>query len=173
MKHILAICLITIAFGPSAFAVYNVGDTVENICWKDHQNKDVCLKDLKGVKVLLYNAGWCGPCNQEFQELSPQVKKYDGKAVNFISLSCSGWSHGSSPTQDFLKEWKQEHNLSFTVAASPRDCGKLFIPPTIYIPNVAIIDADGKLALAEIDPGVSGVFSKVDQLLSQNTVDPE
>lgn len=152
----------------SAFAVYKVGDVVDNMCWQDVTEKEVCLEQHKAkVRVLLYNAGWCPPCNEEFSEISPLTGEFDGQAVEFISLSASGWSKTAPPDAKFLKEWKAKHGIPFTVAGSPKDAGKQFIEPPLYIPNVAIIGKDGKLAYAEVNPGVPAILAEVRRLLAQ------
>lgn len=150
-------------------AVYEVGDTVENLCWKDVDENNFCLDSAKDeVRVLLYNTGWCPPCNSEFQELSPQVREFKNKPVKFISLSAAGWSKQSLPDTKFLNEWKNKHSLDdFVVAASPKDPGKKFFEPPIYIPNVAIIGKDGKLAYKAVNPGVNAILAQVRRLMKQ------
>lgn len=151
-----------------AFGVYEIGEVVENLCWQDVEENQICLNDSSNqVRVLLYNAGWCGPCNTEMAEISPKSKQYEGKPVKFISLSASGWKSSEPPSTPFLKEWKSKHKIPFAVAASPKDAGKKFLAPPIYIPNVVIIDPSGKLAYKEINPGVDAILEEVDRLLGR------
>lgn len=147
--------------------IYGVGDVVSDMCWKNDQNQQVCLNDFKGVRVLLYNAGWCGPCNDEFDEISPRVKEFDGKAVTFISLSGAGYSSGSQPNQSFLQSWRNRHSIpsSVVVAGSPRDYGQSFGHSAI--PNVAVIDPGGKLTFTETAPGVDATFEEVRKALME------
>ena len=165
------LCLVFVSLlSVPAFAVYEVGDAVENLCWKDAEEKTLCLEDeaLKPtVKVLLYNAGWCPPCNDELSEIAPRVTEFAGKPVTFLSLSASGWQHGSEPTMQFLKEWAAKHKITFPVLASPKDAGKKFIAPPIYIPNVAIVGKDGKLTYKAINPGVDVILDEVRSALSK------
>lgn len=151
------------------FALTQVGQTVQNFEWNDVNGQKVRLEDFKGnVRVLLYNAGWCGPCNAEFAELSRRVGAYAGKAVTFISLSSNGWTGGSAPDITFLRSWKARFRLpdSFVVAAAPRDAGINFIPPPIGIPNVAIVDKEGKLFYRAVSPGVPAILAQVNRLLA-------
>lgn len=165
MRHLTLTFLMLTAFllGASrAFGVYQVGDPVPNLCWNTSGLSQVCLDYAPGVvRVLLFNAGWCGPCNEEFKEIGPKVKEFDGKPVIFVSLSSDGWTNGSKPDSTFLREWEVKHNIPFLVAASPKDAGKKFFDPPLYIPNVAIIGKDGKLAYKAVNPGVSAVFEEV------------
>lgn len=146
-----------------ALAKYEVGDTVSDKCWDQLGGTKFCLKDAKDtVRVLLYSAGWCGPCNSEFQELVPKVREYPG--VTFISLSASGWSSSSMPSQKFLGEWKSRHSIPFVVAASPRDSGKDFFSPPFYIPAVVVIDKNDRVAYKAVSPGVSALLREVDRV---------
>lgn len=151
-----------------ANAVIEVGDAVPSQCWKTVDDSTYCTdEDWGSVRVLLYNAGWCGPCNSEFSELVPKVGKYKDKPVVFISLSSAGWTSGSTPSKQFLTEWKDKFKIPFYTAASPKDAGKKFFDPPLYIPNVAIVDRAGNLAFKAVNPGVDKIFSEVDKLLKR------
>ena len=162
----IALFLVAITMSLPAFALYNVGDSVSNLCWKNHEDKTVCLDDNKGeVHVLLYNAGWCGPCNDEFNDLVPKVGEFDKKAVKFISVSAEGWSRSSKPDVTFLKSWKKKHAIPFQVTGSYRDFGKNFFAPPQYIPAVVILDAKGKVHSAEVNPGADAIIREVRKLV--------
>jgi hypothetical protein len=168
MKSTILACLLVFAAGP-ALALYEIGDKPRNYCWKDINETDVCLDDTIEVRVLLYNAGWCGPCNTEFASIARETAEFEGKPVRFISLSSAGWTSGSSPNKTFLTSWQNKHGLakakaSFVIAGSPRDAGKDFFKD-VYIPNVAIVDTTGKVAFKAINPGVSKIVSEVRKLL--------
>ncbi len=158
--------LVLLLWSSAVFAVIQVGEKVPNLCWKDDNNRKVCLNETHNtVRILLYSAGWCGPCNQEFSELVPRVGEFQGQPVVFMSLSCESFDH-SEPDAEFLKAWRERHQIPFTVAASPFDCGKKFIPPKIYIPNVAIIGKDGNLSYKAMNTSVDTIFSEVRQALA-------
>ena len=164
-RLILAVSLF--ALSTPSFALINVGDSVPNLSWRTVDDTVVNLDEVKAsVKVLLYNGGFCGPCNSEFQELVPKVKQFDGQSVEFISLSVAGWSSSSNPTVQFLKEWKAKHNIPFLVAAAPRNEGSQFFSK-VYLPNVVIVDGSGKLAYKAINPGVSKLFAEVRKALAK------
>ncbi len=109
------------AFAAStAFGLTEVGDQPKNYCWTDMNNAQVCLEDAAhkdSVRVLLYNAGWCGPCNTEFSTLASATNKFKGKPVVFISLSSDGWSRGAGASSNFLKEWFTRHRLNTAQAS--------------------------------------------------------
>lgn len=160
----LILCLAVLC--SQAFGVFQVGDLIPNQCWKTSEETQFCLRDAQGsVRVLLFNAGWCGPCNSEFEELVPRVSEFQGKPVSFISLSASGWSQSQSPDTKFLTEWKDKHEVPFVVAGSPKDAGKQFFEPPLYIPSVVILDAMGNLTYKQVNPGVDKMFKEVNRLL--------
>lgn len=167
------IALAVFSLSTVGLAVIEKGQVVSNRCWKTVEEKQVCLEDFKGsVKVLIHNAGWCGPCNMEMDELAKRVVEFDGKPVTFLSLSAYGWTSGSLPTTQFLTEWRDRHHIPFTVAASPKDAGKDFFAPPLYIPNVVIVDRKGNLFYKEFAPEVDELFAQVNAALSQSETLP-
>jgi thiol-disulfide isomerase/thioredoxin len=171
MKAVFLGIILTVS---SYAGLSRVGDPVPNMCWEDSAAKKHCLSDFKGkTAVLLYNAGWCGPCNSEFKGLPSAVAKYaggiGGHEVVFLSLSCEGWSSGSAPSGKFLEEWKAKHGLGsakadFLVLASPRDCGREFFTSG-SIPNVAIIAETGHLNYKGIGPSLKKLVDEIDQAM--------
>ncbi len=165
MKYLLVLLLCSSVFA----APYRVGESVANKCWEDALGKKTCLSDFKGeTAVLLFNAGWCGPCNDEFKGIVKAMEKYSPPLkheVVFLSLSCDGWSNGSGPSVSFLKEWDAKFRLSngkptFLVLASPRDCGRdFFSSPSI--PNVAIISETGHLNWKGIGPSYKKISEEI------------
>lgn len=160
---VLAICMMSLP----ALAIYQVGDVVADDCWKDLNGDEVCLDDHKDtVRVLLYNAGWCGPCQQEFQELGPEARQFRNDPVKFFSLSIEGYRRGAPADSTFLTSWKNRHGLGdFVVAASPRDAGRDFFNPPYYIPSVAIIGKDGLLVYKAVNPGAHAIVNQVENLV--------
>lgn len=156
----------------SAQALTNVGEKPRNYCWKDVQDKTVCLEDAalqNKVRVLLYNGGFCAPCNQEFRELPKATAQFKGKNVVFISLSAAGWSNPSQPTKKFLGEWESTHGLNkmaatFITAASPFDAGRDFFADP-RIPSVVVIDVTGEVSYKAIMPGVAAIAAEVNKVL--------
>jgi len=164
--------LILLFLGVPALGIYDVGDAPGNTCWTDLNAKKVCLADAPKAgfaSVLLFNAGWCGPCNAEFKELVPAMEKFAGKPVVFISLSSDGYGGGGGADQKFLQSWDAKFGMgkakaSWVVAASPRNAGNdYFKSPSI--PNVVILDASGKVYWKAIAPGVRAIAAKVESVL--------
>jgi peroxiredoxin len=164
MKHFY-LSLIVALTGLQANAIYNLGDKPKNYCWKDSTDRTVCLNDARQVRVLLYNAGWCGPCKTEFRDLARATEEFKGKPVTFISLSFAGWAVGSVADKTFLQQWSKFYKLdaakaSFVVASSPHDPGKDFFQ-TVLVPSVVIVDASDRVAYKAINPGLSKLLQEV------------
>lgn len=148
-------------------AALEKGDSVPNKCYTTVDSKRFCLEDAKDtIRVLIHNAGWCGPCNDEMEHLAPLVAaNYAGMPVTFVSVSAYGWTSGSMPDQTFLKEWKDKHSIPFVVAGSPRDAGKAYFDPPLFIPNVVIIGKDGHVAYKAVAPQINELLQEVNSLL--------
>ncbi|MCD4653158.1 redoxin domain-containing protein [bacterium] len=62
MKHnnqLFGIMLVCVCLTTSAFAVYGVGDTVNNFTLQDAQGNTVSLYDYSGMGILLHFWGDC------------------------------------------------------------------------------------------------------------------
>lgn len=161
-----------LAFSFPCLAVYQIGEKPKNYCWKDMNDQSICLDDpsiQSQIRVLMYNAGWCGPCNSEFQELVSETKQFKNKLVAFLSLSASGWSNAAPPDKKFLKEWSTKHKLEqaeaqVLVLGSARDAGKDFFED-VYIPNVAILDGNGTIVYKAVNPGLKVIAEQVKKVL--------
>lgn len=170
MKKFL--CVVVILWGFSAHAVYKVGDAPRNTCWTALEVGKACLDDAAKdghISVLLFSAGWCGPCHNEFKELVPALEKFAGKKVTFISLSAGSFDSSKDPDEAFLQKWSDKYALGKTkaywiVAASPRNTGfEYFETPSI--PSAVLIDAKGKIVWKAVAHGVHAIVKQVEAAL--------
>lgn len=133
----------TISFLFLCIALTVSAATIPNECYTTVDNGQFCTHDNLGkIQVLVFNAGWCPPCNQEMGELSEAYPEFANSPVVFASLSGEGWNRGAKPDQQFLKEWKEKHGIPFVVAGKYKDFGKNF-GATGSIPFAVIVDAQG------------------------------
>lgn len=165
----LRLALAAFLISTQAFCLYNIGDKTKNYCWLATPTSKVCLDDFKGtIVVLLYNAGWCGPCRAEFTELVPLAEKFAGKKVTFISLSMEAWRGGSDANDQFLHDWKIRFGINrskakWVVAASPRDPGRDFLDEGM-IPSVVVLNTEGKVSFKAVSPGSAKIISEIERL---------
>lgn len=153
-----------------ASALYNVGDRYRNACWESLSGK-VCVDDAikaKNVQVLLYSAGYCAPCHNEFKELVPKLERFAGKKVAFISLSAGNYDSSKDPDEAFLRSWSSKYAIekakaTWVVALSPRNPGRDFFEPAM-IPSVVILDSGGRITFKATAPGVTRIISEIERL---------
>ncbi len=178
MKHLLTFAA-ALFIGHTAMGLVEIGESPKNYCWKDVADNTICLEDAaiaNKVRVLLYNGGFCPPCNQEFSELSRETAQFKGKPVVFLSLSASGWNSTDAPNKKFLQEWRDKHGLAKTaakviVAASPHDAGRDFFADP-RIPSVVVVDTNGEVSYKAINPGIRTIASEVKKVLPKTVPIP-
>lgn len=157
--------ILLLLISTKSFAVIEVGESIPNLCWRDNQEKTVCLDDFKeNVRILVYTTGWCDYAKTYIEKLVGAIGEFETKPVTFINPSAQGWTTGSAPTIQFLNEWKTKYKIPFIVAASPLDAGKNFFS-LISVPNVAVMDREGKLAYKEIAPDFRILFDEIRKAL--------
>ena len=123
-----------------------VGERIPNVCYDTVEGTQFCTGNQAGnVQVFVFNAGWCGPCNSEMDDVVDLYPQFEGKAVTFASLSGAGWSHGSKVDRQFLQEWKDKHQIPFVVAGKSKDFGKQF-GASGTIPFAVVVDKQGNIA---------------------------
>jgi len=133
---------------------------IPRLCYTDIDQNEFCTHDNIGkIQVYLYNAGWCGPCNEEMEELAGSVAEFEGAPVIFASLSGEGYSQGQAPDATFLKSWKKKHNIPFQVAGKNRDFGKKFgnpgsIPFAVIVHPMGTVVKSGSLDVSEIKSAI-------------------
>jgi len=137
-------------------ALLRAEEFIPRLCYGDVDQNLFCTHDNVGkIQVYLYNAGWCGPCNAEMEELADSVAEFEGAPVVFASLSGEGYSQGNPPDQTFLKSWKAKHHIPFSVAGKNRDFGKTFgnpgsIPFAVIVHPLGTVVKKGNLSVSEI-----------------------
>jgi len=117
--------------------------------YENHKGGKTSLESLKGKYVYIdVWATWCGPCRAEIPYLKKVEEKYQGKNIEFISISVDAEKdHDKWKTfvtdknlggiQLFAdKSWNSDFTKAFQINAIPR-----FI---LIDPNGVVVDADAK-----------------------------
>jgi hypothetical protein len=83
-----------------------------------------------GVKIIHLNvaAVWCGPCNQETDEMVPLNSMLAQEGVVFLQALVEGPTSGVGATVMDLDSWIQNHSTTFTELLDPEGAtlGQLF-----------------------------------------------
>ena len=151
--------------------------------WTSTNASPKSLADLKGKVVLVdFWATWCGPCIASFPSIRELQARYQGFAVEIISVtSVQGFSmdYSEKPAKridckgDAAKEmalmpdFMKNKDMTWTVAFSEDSC---FNPGfgVKGIPHVAIIAPDGTVRWNELRPGdPTHDAEKIDALLKE------
>ena len=154
-----------------ASASLAVGQVAPDINLPSPQGKNYKLSDLKGKVVLLdFWASWCGPCRKSNPHVVETYKKYKDKGFTVFSVSLDGIHPRMMPNlgNDQTKiDAQLESAKNKWVAAIKRDqllwdthvsdlkhwnspVAKMY--NVKGIPNTYLIDRDGKIAKAGINP---------------------
>ena len=154
-----------------ATASLAVGQVAPDIDLPSPDGKNYKLSDLKGKVVLLdFWASWCGPCRKSNPHVVETYKKYKNKGFTVFSVSLDGIHPRMLPNlgNDQAKiNAQMEAAKTKWVAAIKRDqllwethvsdlkhwnspVAKMY--NVKGIPNTYLIDRDGKIALAGINP---------------------
>lgn len=155
----MGLWLLTLLFCLPVFGIYKTGDTVKDECWFNEEDKKVCLDDHKNrVRVLVYSAGWCLPCNIEAKKLAKETT-FAKQPVTFFSVSGEGWRSGSKPGPTFLKEWRAKTGIKYPTLGSFGDFGRDYSDDPA-IPLVVILNKGAVLHSVAVAP-------KHDELLAE------
>jgi len=154
-----------------ANASLEVGQVAPDIDLPSPQGKNYKLSDLKGKVVLLdFWASWCGPCRKSNPHVVDTYKKYKDKGFTVYSVSLDGIHPRMMPNlgNDQAKiDAQLESAKTKWVAAIKRDqllwethvsdlkhwnspVAKMY--NVKGIPNTYLIDREGKIAKAGINP---------------------
>ena len=112
--------------------------------FKDIAGKEVSLSDLKGKYVYIdVWATWCGPCNAEIPSLKELEKRFEGRNICFVSISCDD----SRPAWEKFVKAKQLGGIQLHMGGD-----KSFMESIRCkgIPRFILIDRDGKFVNANM-----------------------
>ena len=123
------------------------GNASPSFAYPDKENKVVSLEDLKGKYVYVdVWATWCGPCKREIPYLKEMTKEYEGKDIEFVSISID-------ETKDYDK-WiamLEDKEMDGIQLFSDKDWNSDFVKAYDIkgIPRFILIDKEGMIVSAD------------------------
>jgi len=140
------------------------GQQSPTFAYENYKGGTTKLEDFKGKYVYIdVWATWCGPCRQEIPYLQEVEKKYEGKNIEFVSLSID--------TKKDYEKWRKmvgDKSLGGVQIIADNDWKSAFT--TAYgvnsIPRFILIDPQGKVVEADAKrPSDPALQVQLDKLL--------
>jgi len=146
MKHlncvivaVLMVGLLTAAALAKSF--FKVGDPAPNFTLETLDGQTVSLAQYKGKVVVLGLFHICEPCLIQGTELQKVHEAFQGKNVQVLGVNSAG--NSKEKVKEFLKEFPVK--VSYPYMVDPKKETDKLYGGGRFIPNVYIIDQDGKI----------------------------
>ena len=147
IKLLLVLCFCSLmSFGQGQKGVIKNGMDCYPFTYKDVNDKEVSLADLKGKYVLIdVWATWCSACVGEQPYLQKLEKAMEGKNIHFVSISIDA--------REDVGKWKkmvQDKKLTGIQLVTAGDFGFMQAFAIRTIPRFILLDPDGKVIEANM-----------------------
>ena len=142
IRLMLFMCFCSLlAFGQGKNEIIKNGMDCYPFTYKDVNDKEVSLSDLKGKYVLIdVWATWCSACVAEQPYLQKLEKEMKGKNIHFVSVSIDA--------KENVAKWKKMVNdkkLSGIQFVTAGDFGLMMAFGIRTIPRFILLDPEGKV----------------------------
>jgi len=141
------------------------GHLSPSFSYKDIDGNTVSLSDFKGKLVYIdVWATWCAPCRREIPFLKKMAKAYEGKAIEFVSISVDNKSAYDKWKKMVKSQTDNWHQL-FADKSWNSDFTRAYMINSI--PRFILIDKEGKIVSPDATRPSNPVTSKmIDDLLA-------
>lgn len=141
------------------------GKPSPNFDYLNYKGGKTKLTDLKGKYVYIdLWATWCGPCRSEIPFLQKLEEKYDGKNIEFVSISIDKVSDSEK-----WKKFVSDKNLGGIQLMADKDWESEFVKSygVTGIPRFILLDPKGNILEADAPrPSSDKLIKKIDTLLN-------
>ena len=172
MKHlncvivaVLMVGLLTAAALAKSF--FKVGDPAPNFTLETLDGQTVSLAQYKGKVVVLGLFHICEPCLIQGTELQKVHEAFQGKNVQVLGVNSAG--NSKEKVKEFLKEFPVK--VSYPYMVDPKKETDTLYGGGRFIPNVYIIDQDGKIRWQRVGTmeigAVEVIKAEVEKLLAK------
>ena len=139
------------------------GKPCPDFCFYDQHGNKITLNNLKGKYVYIdFWATWCGPCKGEMPSLLALEKKFEGRKIEFVSISVD-----KNDKKELWKKTIEEMQLGGIQLhlGEQWDWLKIFMPSGISVPRFVILDPQGNIVNAHAprpsDPAATAMLEKL------------
>ncbi|MBU2929915.1 TlpA family protein disulfide reductase [Winogradskyella psychrotolerans] len=153
----------------SAFPKGSPSPVFEN--YENYAGGTTSLSDLKGKYVYIdLWATWCGPCIKEIPSLKKVEKQYEGKNIEFVSISLDEGRSYKGDAEEAYKGWKKminEKELGGMQLIADNGFESQFIRDYKVngIPRFILIDPDGNIVSSDAPrPSTSALVELFNEL---------
>src|SRR5437660_10468703 len=129
------------ASAPQAKGFFKTGDPAPNFTLETLDGRTVSLAEYKGKVVVLGLFHICQPCLEQGTELQKVHEAFAGKNVQVLGVNSAG--NSKAKVKEFLKEFPV--TVSYPYMVDPKKETDTLYGGGRFIPNVYIIDQDGKI----------------------------
>jgi len=115
--------------------------------YENHKGGKTSLESLKGKYVYIdVWATWCGPCRQEIPSLQKVEQQYEGKNIEFVSISID-----AKKDYDKWKKLVTDQKLGGTQLIADNDWNSKFVKDYAIdgIPRFILVGPDGNIVNAD------------------------
>jgi len=161
----LVVGLLAVAAQPKGF--FKVGDPATNFTVETLDGQTVSLAQYKGKVVVLGLFHICEPCLIQGTELQKVHEAFQGRNVQVLGVNSAG--NSKEKVKEFLKEFPVK--VSYPYMVDPKKETDRLYGGGRFIPNVYIIDQDGKIRwqrVGTMEIGAAEVIkAEVEKLLAK------
>jgi cytochrome c biogenesis protein CcmG/thiol:disulfide interchange protein DsbE len=146
MTHLNRLALATLVVGvlavtAQAKSFFKVGDPAPNFALETLDGQTISLAQYKGKVVVLGLFHICEPCLIQGTELQKVHEAFKGKNVQVLGVNSAG--NSKEKVKEFLKGFPVK--ISYPYMVDPKKETDRLYGGGRFIPNVYIIDQDGKV----------------------------
>jgi peroxiredoxin len=95
-----------------------IGDVIPDAEVLDQHGNTLSLHQFYGSGVMLvFNAGWCGPCRTNAPDAQERWQTFQDQGLITMHLQIYGNTGDSPPTAADLTDWATEYGITFPVVA--------------------------------------------------------
>ena len=115
--------------------------------------------------VVVYSAGWCGPCQQEAPIVEREITApYRARGVRVLTVINENPDR-SPATTNFCNQWRTRYGLTSTMLIDPTNSWPRSMQISAF-PTIAVFDRTGRIRMVQSAPSLATVRATLDAILA-------